>query len=86
MAPALLAPVAPAAAALVAPRPRARGALVASPVGDWRPRSRSAWRPWRVALAWRVGDWCPAPVAPVARGPRGAVVARAAPCARLRRV
>ena len=42
--------------------------------------------PWRVALAWRVGDWRPAPVAPVARGPRGAVVARAAPCARLRRV
>ena len=57
MAPALLAPLAPAAAALVAPRPRARGALVASPVGDWRPRSRSAWR---------AGDWRPAPVAPVA--------------------
>lgn len=54
MAPALLAPVAPAAAALVAPRPRARGALVASPVGDWRPRSRSAWRPWR---PWRRGAW-----------------------------
>lgn len=40
MAPALLAPLAPlaplalAAEAPVAPRPRARGALVASPVGD----------------------------------------------------
>ena len=57
MAPALLAPLAPAAAALVAPRPRARGALVASPVGDWRPRSRSAWRPWRRGAWPSRGGW-----------------------------
>lgn len=60
MAPALLAPlapVAPAAEAPVAPRPRARGALVASPVGDWRPRSRSAWRPWRRGAWPSRGGW-----------------------------
>ena len=54
MAPALLAPVAPAAAALVAPRPRARGA-------PWRPGGALALRAVvLVALELR-------PVAPCAR-------------------
>ena len=61
MAPALLAPVAPAAAALVASHPRARGALVASPVGDWSPALAvrvAPVAPWRVALAWPSrGGW-----------------------------